>query len=423
MRAAGERLDTDQRSAFAASYLGWMMDAFDYFILVLVYKEIADDFGVSLDKMAYLTTVTLVMRPVGAYLFGIWADKIGRRTPLIVDVCLYSVIGFLCAFAPNYWVLFVLRLLYGIGMGGEWGLGAALSMEKVPAHRRGFFSGILQGGYAGGYLLASVAFLVVNSWLGLSWRYLFALSILPAFVSLIIRLNVRESEVWVNTKALLEQNKTSVRTVFLNPKVVRRFVFLVILMAAFNFLSHGTQDLYPTFLKSDENRGAGLDATTATWIAVIYNVGAIIGGFVLGWASDRIGRKGAILVGAVLTLPIIPIFAYSTTAGMLCLGSFLIQAATQGAWASVPAHLSEMSPNAIRGFYPGVTYQLGNVIAALNLPIQQHLSERWGYPMALSVTVAIAAVAVAVLTLVGSQATAVDFTAETEPVGAPGLTR
>ncbi|WP_045821215.1 MFS transporter [Williamsia herbipolensis] len=417
MRSAGERLDTDQRSAFAASYLGWMMDAFDYFILVLVYKEIADDFGVSLDKMAYLTTVTLVMRPVGAYLFGIWADKIGRRTPLIVDVCLYSVIGFLCAFAPNYWVLFVLRLLYGIGMGGEWGLGAALSMEKVPAHRRGFFSGILQGGYAGGYLLASVAFLVVNSWLGLSWRYLFALSILPAFVSLIIRLNVRESEVWVNTKALLEKNKTSVRTVFLNPKVLRRFVFLVILMAAFNFLSHGTQDLYPTFLKSDENRGAGLDAATATWIAVIYNVGAIIGGFVLGWASDRIGRKGAILVGAVLTLPIIPIFAYSTTAGMLCLGSFLIQAATQGAWASVPAHLSEMSPNAIRGFYPGVTYQLGNVIAALNLPIQQHLSERWGYPMALSVTVAIAAVAVAVLTLVGAQATAVDFTEETEPVG------
>ncbi|GGF14470.1 MFS transporter [Williamsia phyllosphaerae] len=411
-----DTLDSDQRSAFAASYLGWMMDAFDYFILVLVYKEIADDFGVSLDKMAYLTTVTLVMRPVGAYLFGIWADKVGRRTPLIVDVCLYSVIGFACAFAPNYWVLFVLRLLYGIGMGGEWGLGAALSMEKVPAARRGFFSGILQGGYAGGYLLASVAFLGTNSWLGLSWRYLFALSILPAFVSLIIRMNVKESEVWVNTKALLEKNKTSVRTVFLNRKVLRRFVFLVILMAAFNFLSHGTQDLYPTFLKSDEHGGAGLSASTATWIAVLYNVGAIIGGLVLGWASDRIGRKGAILIGALLTLPIIPIFAYSTTAGMLCLGSFLIQAATQGAWASVPAHLSEMSPNAIRGFYPGVTYQLGNVVAALNLPLQQHLSERWGYPTALAVTVGVAAVAVAVLTMIGSQATAVDFTDEKEPV-------
>ncbi|GAA1459645.1 MFS transporter [Williamsia maris] len=418
---SSDKLDSDQRSAFVASYLGWTMDAFDYFILVLVYSEIADDFGVSLEKMAYLTTVTLVMRPVGAYLFGIWADKVGRRTPLIVDVCFYSVVGFCCAFAPNYWVLFALRLLYGLGMGGEWGLGAALSMEKVPAHRRGFFSGILQGGYAGGYLLASVAFLLVHSWLGLSWRWLFALSLLPALVSLIIRMNVSESQVWVSTKATLERNNTSVRTVFLNPKVLRRFVFLVILMAAFNFLSHGTQDIYPTFLKSDENRGAGLDATTATWIAVLYNVGAIIGGFILGWASDRIGRKGAIIVGAVLTLPIIPIFAYSTTAGMLCLGSFLIQAATQGAWAAVPAHLSEMSPNAIRGFYPGVTYQLGNVIAALNLPLQQHLSEKWGYPMALSVTVAAAAVVVAVLTAVGSQATAVDFT--DEPDRAPALTR
>ncbi len=410
---AADKLDRDQRSAFAASYLGWTMDAFDYFILVLVYKEIAEDFGVSLEKMAFLTTVTLVMRPVGAYLFGIWADKIGRRTPLIVDVCFYSVVGFLCAFAPNYWFLFVLRLLYGIGMGGEWGLGAALSMEKVPAHRRGFFSGILQGGYAGGYLLASLAYLLVHSWLDLSWRWIFALSLLPALVSLIIRLGVSESEVWVTTKETLKRHNTSVRTVFLDPTILRRFVYLVILMAAFNFLSHGTQDIYPTFLKSTENHGAGFDATTATWIAVIYNVGAIIGGLILGWASDRIGRKGAIIVGALLTLPIIPIFAYSRSAGMLCLGAFLIQATTQGAWAAVPAHLSEMSPNAIRGFYPGVTYQLGNVIAALNLPLQQQLSSTWGYPAALATTVALAAVAVAVLTGVGSQATAVDFTAAT----------
>ncbi|WP_299569907.1 MFS transporter [uncultured Williamsia sp.] len=421
MRAtAADKLDSDQRSAFAASYLGWTMDAFDYFILVLVYKEIADDFGVSLEKMAYLTTVTLVMRPVGAYLFGLWADKIGRRTPLIVDVCFYSVVGFLCAFAPNYWVLFVLRLLYGLGMGGEWGLGAALSMEKVPAHRRGFFSGILQGGYAGGYLLASLAYLLVHSWLDLSWRWIFALSLLPALVSLIIRLGVSESEVWVTTKETLKQHNTSVRKVFLDSTILRRFVYLVILMAAFNFLSHGTQDIYPTFLKSTEDRGAGLDATTATWIAVIYNVGAIIGGFILGWASDRIGRKGAIVIGALLTLPLIPIFAYSTSAGMLCLGAFLIQATTQGAWAAVPAHLSEMSPNAIRGFYPGVTYQLGNVIAALNLPLQQTLASRYGYPAALATTVAIAAIAVAVLTAVGSQATAVDFTAA-EPERAPDL--
>ncbi len=383
-------LSTDQRSAFAASYLGWMMDAFDYFIIVLVYAEIGKDFGVSLEKMAFLTTITLIMRPVGAYLFGIWADRIGRRTPLIADVCFYSLVGFLCAFAPNYTVLFILRLLYGIGMGGEWGLGAALTMEKVPSARRGLFSGILQSGYSAGYLLASLAFLLVHSVFGLSWRWLFALSILPAFISLLIRLKVKESEVWENTQEKLKKANTSLRRVFFDRKVLRRFVYLVLLMATFNWMSHGTQDIYPTFLKATDKGGVGLAASTATWIAVIYNIGAIIGCIILGSLSDRIGRKATIIWGAALTLPLIPIFAFSTSAGILCLGAALIQATTQGAWGAIPAHLSEMSPNAIRGFYPGVTYQLGNVIAAFNLPIQQAIASRYGYPVSLTVTVAIA---------------------------------
>jgi MFS transporter, SHS family, lactate transporter len=413
-----ERLSSDQRSAFAASFLGWTMDAFDYFIVVLVYADIAADFHVSLERMAFLTTITLVMRPVGAYLFGLWADKAGRRVPLIADVCMYSLVGFLCAFAPNFTILFVLRLIYGIGMGGEWGLGAALTMEKVPAGRRGFFSGMLQAGYASGYLLATLAFLLVNS-LGLSWRFLFALSIIPALISLIIRSRVKESEVWVSTKDTMKRSKTSIRTVFFNGPILRRFVYLVILMGAFNWLSHGTQDIYPTFLKATDDGGAGLSASTAGLIAVLYNIGAIIGGVVLGWASDRWGRKTSIIVGAALTLPIIPIFAFSTTAGMLCLGSVLIQASTQGAWAAIPAHLSEMSPNAIRGFFPGVTYQLGNVIAAFNLPIQQHLAATNGYPVAMTITVAGAAIAVIVLTAVGKQARGVDFRSESSSAGAP----
>jgi MFS transporter, SHS family, lactate transporter len=403
-----ERLSSDQRSAFAAAFLGWTMDAFDYFIVVLVYAEIAQDFGVSLEQMAFLTTITLVMRPVGAYLFGLWADKAGRRIPLIADVCMYSVVGFLCAFAPNFTILFILRLIYGIGMGGEWGLGAALTMEKVPASRRGFFSGVLQAGYASGYLLATLAFLLTNS-LGLSWRWLFALSIIPALISLIIRSRVKESEVWINTQEVMVQNKTSIRTVFFNGAILRRFIYLVVLMGAFNWLSHGTQDIYPTFLKATDQHGAGLSAGTAGLIAVLYNIGAIIGGVILGWASDKWGRKTSIIVGAAITLPIIPIFAFSTTAGMLCLGSVLIQASTQGAWAAIPAHLNEMSPNAIRGFFPGVTYQLGNVIAAFNLPIQQSLAAHHGYPWAMTVTVAGAAIAVIVLTAFGKQAKGVDF--------------
>ena len=172
-------LTPDQRNSFMAALLGWRMDAFDYFIVVLVYADIAETFGKSKETVAFLTTATLLMRPVGALIFGLWADRVGRRIPLIVDVIFYSVVGFLCAFAPNFTVLLVLRLLYGIGMGGEWGLGAALAMEKIPTERRGFFSGVLQQGYAVGYLLAAVSFLIISDVLGLSWRWLFALSILP----------------------------------------------------------------------------------------------------------------------------------------------------------------------------------------------------------------------------------------------------
>ena len=406
------RLNSDQRSAFAASWLGWMMDAFDYFIIVLVYADIGADFHVPLEQMAFLTTITLVMRPVGAYLFGLWADRVGRRIPLIADVCFYSVVGFLCAFAPNFTILFILRLLYGIGMGGEWGLGAALTMEKVPRERRGFFSGILQAGYSFGYLLASLAYLLIHSALGLSWRWMFVLSILPAFISLIIRVKVKESEVWVRTRDRLRESNTSISAVFFNGKVLRRFVYLVFLMAGFNWMSHGTQDIYPTFLKAINHGGAGLDAATAGWIAVVYNVGAIAGCVILGALSDRWGRKATIILGAALTLPIIPIFAFSRTAGMLCLGSALIQFTTQGAWGAIPAHLNEMSPNAIRGFYPGVTYQLGNLIAAFNLPIQQMLATHFGYPLAMTITVVGAAVVVILLTVFGRQAQGIDFNEE-----------
>ncbi|MGA3256140.1 MAG: MFS transporter [Mycobacterium sp.] len=389
--------------------LGWTMDAFDYFIVVFVYADIAKTFHHSKTEVAFVTTATLVMRPVGALLFGLWADRVGRRTPLMVDVIFYSVVGFLCAFAPNFTVLVILRLLYGIGMGGEWGLGAALAMEKVPAERRGFFSGLLQEGYALGYLLASVASLVVINWLGLSWRWLFGLSIIPALISLIIRYRVKESEVWEAAQDQMRLTSTRIRDVMRNGAVVRRFVYLVALMTAFNWMSHGTQDVYPTFLGSTANHGAGLSSVTVKWIAVLYNVGAIIGGLTFGTLSQRFGRRHTVVFCAVLGLPIVPLFAYSRTAAMLCLGSFLMQLFVQGAWGVIPAHLTEMSPDAIRGLYPGVTYQLGNLLAAFNLPIQERLAESHGYPFALTVTIVPVLLAVATLTLIGKDATGIRF--------------
>ena len=402
-------LTADERNSFIAALLGWTMDAFDYFLVVLVYADIAKTFHHTKTEVAFLTTATLLMRPVGALLFGLWADRVGRRLPLMVDVAFYSVVGFLCAFAPNFTVLIILRLLYGIGMGGEWGLGAALAMEKVPAERRGFFSGLLQEGYAFGYLLATLASLLVIDQLGLSWRWLFALSIIPALVSLIIRYRVKESEVWQAEQDRMRLTHTRIRDVLRDAKIVRRFIYLVLLMAAFNWMSHGTQDVYPTFLSATHNGGAALSATTAKWIVVIYNLGAIIGGLTFGSLSQRVGRRYAIVFCAVLGLPIVPLFAYSHTAAMLCLGSFLMQLVVQGAWGVIPAHLTEMSPDAIRGFYPGVTYQLGNLLAAFNLPIQERLAASHGYPFALAATIVPVLIVVATLTLIGKEATGIRF--------------
>ncbi|MBV8967188.1 MAG: MFS transporter [Mycobacteriaceae bacterium] len=409
---ARQRLTPDQRNSFIAAQLGWTMDAFDYFIVVLVYADIARDFHTSTTRVAFITTATLMMRPVGALVFGLWADRIGRRVPLMVDVTFYSIVGFLCAFAPNLTVLLILRLLYGIGMGGEWGLGAALAMEKIPPERRGFFSGLLQEGYSFGYLLAALVSLVVLDWSGLSWRWLFGLSIVPAFISLIIRSRVRESEVWKASQEQMRLTRTRLRDVIMDPKIIRRFVYLVLLMTAFNWMSHGTQDVYPTFLSATHHGGAGLSTVTARWIVVIYNVGAITGGLVFGALSTRFGRRYTIVFCALMGLPIVPLFAYSRTAAMLCLGAFLMQLMVQGAWGVIPAHLTEMSPDAIRGFYPGVTYQLGNLLAAFNLPIQERLAQSHGYPFALAATVIPVLLTVAVLSMLGKDATGIRFGSE-----------
>lgn len=324
------KLTGDQRNSFIAAMLGWTMDAFDYFIVVFVYADIAKTFHHSKAEVAFITTATLVMRPVGALLFGLWADRVGRRLPLMVDVMFYSVVGFLCAFAPNFTILVILRVLYGIGMGGEWGLGAALAMEKVPGERRGFFSGLLQEGYALGYLLASLGSLVVMNWLGLSWRWLFGLSIIPALISLIIRYRVQESEVWEAAQDRMKLTNTRIRDVLRDGAIIRRFFYLVLLMTAFNWMSHGTQDVYPTFLGATANHGAGLSSVTVKWIAVVYNLGAIVGGLVFGTLSQRFSRRYTVIFCALLGLPIVPLFAYSRTAAMLCLGSFLMQLCVQG---------------------------------------------------------------------------------------------
>ncbi len=247
------------------------------------------------------------------------------------------------------------------------------------------------------------------NWLHFSWRWLFGLSIVPALISLIIRYRVSESEVWEAAQDRMRLTNTRIRDVLRDAAIIRRFFYLVLLMTAFNWMSHGTQDVYPSFLTATADHGAGLSSAAARWIAVVYNLGAVTGGLIFGTLSQRLSRRYAIVLCAVLGLPIVPLFAYSRTAAMLCLGSFLMQLCVQGAWGVIPAHLTEMSPDAIRGFYPGVTYQLGNLLAAFNLPIQERIAESHGYPFALSATIGPVLIAVAVLTLIGKDATGIRF--------------
>jgi MFS transporter, SHS family, lactate transporter len=409
-------LTADQRNSFISALLGWSMDAFDYFLVVFVLSDIAHDpsFGASATELAFLTTGTLAMRPVGALIFGLWADRAGRRVPLIADVLVYSCAGVLCAIAPNFTVLLILRLIYGLGMGGEWGLGAALAMEKLPASRRGFYSGVLQQGYVLGYLLAALAYLLVHSALHLNWRWIFVLSIIPAVTALLIRSRVRESEVWEAAREEIRAGRTGIRDIVRSGAVIRRFGYLLLLMTAFNWMSHGTQDIYPTFLTSAADGGAGLAASTAGWIAVGYSVGAFVGGVTFGTLSERIGRRRGIVLAAALALPAVPLFAFPRpgAVGALAAGSVLMQFMVQGAWGVIPAHLTELSPDAIRGFYPGVTYQLGNLLASLNLPIQESIAAHYGYSSALTWTVIPVLGAVILLTAVGKEAKGITFGTE-----------
>ena len=346
-----------QRHAFTASFLGWTLDAFDFFLVTFVVTYLAADFHQTIKQVAVAIAVTLMFRPLGALIFGWLADRYGRRVPLMVDIAFYSLIELATAFSPNLTVFIVLRAIYGIAMGGEWGIGAALAMEALPAKSRGVFSGILQEGYSLGFLLAAVVFGIAYPFVG--WRGMFVIGVLPALLILYIRTKVPESTVWqahahTALRAKSRDVMGSVR------RYLPLFIYTVILMAAFNFMSHGTQDLYPTFLEVQRK----LSHVTVTTLAIIYNLGAIAGGIAFGALSERIGRRISIALAAGLGILTIPLWVHAPSVMLLGVGGFLLQFMVQGAWGIVPAHLNEISPPGARGTFPGLTYQLGNLISA-----------------------------------------------------------
>ncbi len=394
-----------QRSTFFASLLGWSLDAFDFFILVFCVSAIASQFNAKVSTVAEAIFITLAMRPIGAFFFGLLADRFGRRPALLANIICYSFFELASAFAPSLRAFLVIRGLFGVAMGGEWGVGAALAFETLPAENRGFFSGLLQEGYVIGYLLASVAYGLLFKFVG--WRGMFVIGSLPAIpVVYLIAAHVKESPAWLEGRVSRDMELHIGRDIL---TYLGSFFFLVILMFAFNSFSHGTQDLYPTFLQKNH----GFSPQTVGAVGVIYNIGALLGGIVFGSWSENIGRRRAILIAALLAIPCIPLWAYSHSAPMFALGAFLMQFTVQGAWGVIPAHLNELSPPAVRATFPGFAYQLGNLLASRNSVIQAKLTEQryaGNYAPVLAWTVLIIATLVAAVTILGREAKGADLT-------------
>lgn len=394
-------LNREQRNTFIACFLGWALDALDFFLVTFVLVPLGHDFDQSIPKVTFAITLTLMMRPVGAFIFGWLGDKFGRRIPLMVDIIFYSVMELLTAFAPNFTVFLILRALFGIGMGGEWGLGASLAMESIPTQTRGLFSGILQQGYAVGYLLAALVYWIVFPHFG--WRGLFVTGALPALLVIYIRARVPESAVWLRDRS---QQRSKLKMSILFKQHAALFVYAALLMTAFNYMSHGTQDLYATYLQ--KQRAFNPDQTSQ--IAIVYAFGMICGGSIVGHLSQSWGRRRVIILAAICGMLLIPLWIFAPNTALLVLGGFLIQFMVQGAWGVVPVHLNELSPPAFRGTFPGLVYQLGNFAAAYAAQQQAWLAEHFrradgqpNYALTMAMVSAVVFVAIIFLTAIGRE--------------------
>ncbi|GAC1493462.1 MAG: MFS transporter [Gemmatimonadaceae bacterium] len=402
------------RAALLASFLGWTLDAFDFFLVVYTLTAIAKEFHKTDAQLALTITVTLAFRPIGAFIFGLMADRYGRKLPLMIDLVFFSIVEVLSGFAPNYTTFFILRALFGIGMGGEWGVGASLAMEKAPRGQRGVLSGLLQEGYATGNLLAAACyFFVFPRW---GWRPMFFVGGLPALLAVFVRYRVEESEVWQRTR---HKDWSSLgRGIVSHWKL---FLYLTLLMAGMNFVSHGTQDMYPTFLQRDW----GFTPQKRAALTALSMVGAIIGGVTVGYLSDRVGRRRSIVLALVLAVLIIPVWAFSPSLTGLVIGAFVMQFLVQGAWGVIPAHITELSPDSVRGFMPGFAYQCGVLVASSVAYLEAILATHMSYAKSMAIVAVTVFSAAALIAWLGREQHAIEFgrIVGREPDRTPNLAR
>ena len=399
---AGER--RAQWYAVIASFLGWTFDAFDFFVLTFLLTDVAKAFGMSRPAVAFTLTLTLAMRPIGALIFGIMADRYGRRLPMTLNIVFYAVASALSGLAPSYTWFLVLRGLFGVGMGGQWGIGASLVLESVPAKWRGVLSGFLHQGYSLGNLLAALAFLLAYPALQRfdplnAWRYMFFLGGLPALLSIFVMAKVKDPEAW-------HEHRTDWRTYVRSlPAAWRRFAYLVVLLTAMGFISHGTQDLYPTFLQQQRHFTSSQVALTT----MLSMVGAIIGGVVIGRASDWFGRRRAMIGGVNGALLVVPLWIAAPSSVLVVAGGFLMQFFVQGAWGVIPAHMNELSPAHLRGFLPGFAYQVGMLCAGIVPYLETVIGEHFSYAQSMGGFAAAAFIVGIVVIGLGPEAHGISF--------------
>ena len=380
-----------QKNVVVAAYLGWTLDAFDFFLMVFMFKDIASTFHVDVKSVAEATFLTLAARPIGAFIFGRLADRFGRKPTLMWNILAFSILEAASGFAPSLMTFLGLRFLFGIAMGGEWGIGSALTFETIPLRARGVVSGLLQAGYPSGYFVAAIATYFFYDILG--WRYMFLLGIAPAILVFFIRMGVDESPAFIE-KRIKKQEHNLLGVIAREWKLA---LYAIFLMTAFNFFSHGSQDAYPNlFLKIQH----GFDTKTLSLMTAIANIGAICGGIGFGFLSERVGRRRAIIFAVLLALPVMPFWAFGSTPLVLGIGAFLMQVSVQGAWGVIPVHLNELSPPEIRATFPGVVYQLGNFIASRNLPIQVMIAEAHGNNYGLAMASVVGTVVVIIILMV-----------------------
>lgn len=385
--------------AFIAGISGWTLDAFDFFLVILSLTAIGKDFGQSVPHMALTAWATLALRPVGAFFFGAISDRYGRRIPMVVNLCLFAIVELATGFAPNFTVFLILRGIFGVVMGGQWGVGVSLAMEKVPTKYRGVLSGLLQQGYSIGFLLAAGAYYVIAPTHG--WRPLFYLGSIPALASaLFVALRVKESEAWIkNHQSSFGGLGKAVASHW------KLLVYFTVFMMAMHMSSHGTQDMYPTFLEKDW----GIAGKQRAMLTAISMGGAILGGLSIGWISDRVGRRRAMLGALAGALLVIPLWAFAHTLPMLVLGAVLIQFCVQGAWGVVPAHVAELSPDSVRGTLPGLGNQIGVFIAGGLPALEAYTAKGHTYAVAMAGWAAVVFCLAAVMTLAGHERKAAHF--------------